>query len=192
MFLTKSAENQMIFFENERSQARTLRVSFRETARIFGAFGVFDLGCYWLRSQGISHRTPSIFSYINIATSRDERARPLTALYLPTHTTCSYATHRRRIFYYSTTRACFFVIHTRGPLSPHTATHTVLHTPQELHVRPLHGVIPGRTTRLSFCPRRFFSAQQTATDLHLGKFHVKRTDRRLVYSLRIRPLFKFI
>ena len=39
----------MIFFENERSKVRTLRVSFREIARIFGVFGVFDLGCYWLR-----------------------------------------------------------------------------------------------------------------------------------------------
>ena len=39
----------MIFFENERSQVRTLRASFREIARIFAALGVFDLGWHWLK-----------------------------------------------------------------------------------------------------------------------------------------------
>ena len=38
----------MIFFERERSQVRTLRVSFREIARIFGTLGGFNLGWYWL------------------------------------------------------------------------------------------------------------------------------------------------
>ena len=38
----------MIFFENERSQVRTLRVSFREIARIFTALGGFDLDWHWL------------------------------------------------------------------------------------------------------------------------------------------------
>ena len=38
----------MIFFENERSQVRTLRVNFREIARIFTTLGEFDLGWHWL------------------------------------------------------------------------------------------------------------------------------------------------
>ena len=40
----------MIFFERERSQVRTLRVSFREIARIFGTLGGFNLGWHWLSS----------------------------------------------------------------------------------------------------------------------------------------------
>ena len=38
----------MIFFENERRQVRTFRVSFREIARIFATLGGFYLGWYWL------------------------------------------------------------------------------------------------------------------------------------------------
>ena len=45
---TQSVRKFVIFFENERSQVRTLRVSFQEIARFFVAFGVFDLGWYWL------------------------------------------------------------------------------------------------------------------------------------------------
>ena len=49
----------MIFFENERSKVWTLRVSFREIARIFGFFGVFDLGCYWLKAGAVYSRPKS-------------------------------------------------------------------------------------------------------------------------------------
>ena len=61
----------MIFFERERSQVRTLQVSFREIARIFGTLGGFDLGWYWLavaesNAQGFEWRiipyTSPIFS----------------------------------------------------------------------------------------------------------------------------------
>ena len=42
----------MIFFENERSQVRTLRASFREIARIFTTLGGFNLGWHWLGKNG--------------------------------------------------------------------------------------------------------------------------------------------
>ena len=48
IILTQSGENLMIFFEKERSQVRTLRVSFQEIARICAALGGFNLGCYRL------------------------------------------------------------------------------------------------------------------------------------------------
>ena len=41
----------MIFFENERSQVRTLRASFREIARIFTTLGGFNLGWHWLQQR---------------------------------------------------------------------------------------------------------------------------------------------
>ena len=43
----------MIFFENERSKVRTLRVSFREIARIFTTLGGFNLGWHWLRTKDL-------------------------------------------------------------------------------------------------------------------------------------------
>ena len=51
IILTQIGENLMIFLEKERSKVWTLRVSFREIARIFATLGGFNLGCYWLPSE---------------------------------------------------------------------------------------------------------------------------------------------
>ena len=53
MLRTKSERKFAIFFENERSQVRTLRVSFWKIARILAALGVFDLGWYWLTNTNL-------------------------------------------------------------------------------------------------------------------------------------------
>ena len=58
----------MVFFENERSQVRTLRVSFREIARIFNTLGGFYLGWRWLSiSVAKMLLEPTTATFINIS-----------------------------------------------------------------------------------------------------------------------------